>query len=72
MLPLQDLCLPPVYAIIETVYLNGAVFVLNGLLSPARVLQYILRAMVVLIALPFHESAHALVSHWLGDDTAKR
>lgn len=36
------------------------------------VLQYLLRAMVVLIALPFHESAHALVSHWLGDDTAKR
>ena len=72
MLLLQDLCLPPVYAIIEAVYLNGAVFVLNGLLSPARVLQYILRAMVVLIALPFHESAHALVSHWLGDDTAKR
>ena len=51
---------------------NGAVFVLNGLLSPAEILRYVLRAAVVLVALPFHESAHALVSHWLGDDTALR
>lgn len=27
---------------------------------------------MVLIAIPFHEAAHALVSHWLGDDTALR
>jgi Zn-dependent protease len=24
-----------------------------------------------MVAFPFHESAHALVAHWLGDDTAK-
>lgn len=43
-----------------------------GLLSMYQVVQYLLRALVVLIAIPFHESAHALVSHWLGDDTALR
>ncbi len=48
------------------------VFVLYGLLSMYQVVQYLLRALVVLIAIPFHESAHALVSHWLGDDTALR
>jgi len=48
------------------------VFLLNGLLSPYQVVQYLLRAVVVLIAIPFHEAAHALVSHWLGDDTAVR
>ena len=48
------------------------VLVLNGLLSPYQVLEYLLRAVVVLIAIPFHEAAHALVSSWLGDDTAKR
>lgn len=47
-------------------------FPLNGLLSPYQIAQYILRAVVVLIAIPFHEAAHALVSHWLGDDTAVR
>lgn len=45
---------------------------LYGLLSPYQILQYLLRAIVVLIAIPFHEAAHALVSHWLGDDTAVR
>ena len=45
---------------------------LNGLLSPYQMVQYLLRALVVLIAIPFHEAAHALVSHWLGDDTAMR
>lgn len=44
----------------------------NGLLSPYQVLRYLLRAVVVLVAIPFHEAAHALVSSWLGDDTAKR
>lgn len=48
---------------------NGSFF--NGLLSAYQILVYLLRAVVMLIALPFHESAHALVSHWLGDDTAK-
>lgn len=45
---------------------------MHGLLSPTVILQYVLRAAVVLIAIPFHESAHALVSAWLGDDTAVR
>ncbi len=48
------------------------VFPLQGLLSGYQILQYLLRAIVVLIAIPFHEAAHALVSHWLGDDTALR
>ena len=50
----------------------GWCVLLNGLLSPAVILQYLLRAIVVLIAIPFHESAHALASHLLGDDTAVR
>lgn len=45
---------------------------MNGLLSPAQIILYVLRAAVVVIAIPFHEAAHALVSHWLGDDTAMR
>lgn len=45
---------------------------MNGLLSPYQIIVYLLRALVVLIAIPFHEAAHALVSHWLGDDTAFR
>lgn len=45
---------------------------MQGLLSGYQILQYLLRAIVVLIAIPFHEAAHALVSHWLGDDTALR
>ena len=45
---------------------------MNGLLSPYQILRYLLRAVVVLGAIPFHEAAHALVSSWLGDDTAKR
>lgn len=44
---------------------------MNGLLSAQQAMTYLLRAAVMLIALPFHEAAHALVSHWLGDDTAK-
>lgn len=50
----------------------GVWFDLNGLLSTYQIVQYLLRAIVVLIAIPFHEAAHALVSHWLGDDTAVR
>lgn len=34
--------------------------------------NYAVRALVMLIAIPVHECAHALVSYWLGDDTAKR
>lgn len=45
---------------------------MNGLLSPQQILLYALRAAVMLIAIPFHESAHALVSYWQGDDTAVR
>lgn len=45
---------------------------MQGLLTGYQILQYLLRAIVVLIAIPFHEAAHALVSHWLGDDTALR
>lgn len=45
---------------------------MHGLLSAYEILQYLLRAVVVLIAIPFHEASHALVSHWLGDDTAVR
>ena len=48
----------------------GWCVLLNGLLSLDSIVLYLCRAAVVLISLPFHESAHALVSHWLGDDTA--
>lgn len=48
------------------------VFLVQGLLSWYQIVQYLVRAVVVLIAIPFHEAAHALVSHWLGDDTALR
>ena len=48
------------------------VFPVQGLLSPYEIVLYLLRALVVLVAIPFHEAAHALVSHWLGDDTAVR
>lgn len=53
-------------------YLDWTVIAINGLLSTHEILQYLLRAIVVLITIPFHESAHALVSYWLGDDTALR
>lgn len=45
---------------------------MHGLLGTEVLLQYLVRAVVIAIALPFHESAHALVSYWLGDDTAVR
>lgn len=45
---------------------------MNGLLSIRQIVYYALRIGVMLVALPVHESAHALVSHWLGDDTARR
>ena len=33
---------------------------------------YIIRALVALVAIPFHEAGHALAAWLLGDDTAKR
>ncbi len=37
----------------------------------ATAVMYLCRALVMLIAIPFHEAAHALVSWKLGDSTAK-
>lgn len=48
------------------------VLALGGLLSLSSVIYYALRALVMLVAIPFHEAAHALASWLLGDDTAKR
>ena len=44
---------------------------MGGLLGPDMLVSYLLRAVVMLIAIPFHEAAHALVSWKLGDPTAK-
>ena len=44
---------------------------LNGLLGVDVLGMYLLRALVMLIVIPFHEAAHALVSWLLGDPTAK-
>lgn len=44
---------------------------MGGLLGFDGLMYYALRAVVMLVAIPFHEAAHALVSHLLGDDTAK-
>lgn len=40
-------------------------------LTKQRLLSFAVRLVVLMIAFPVHESAHALVAHWLGDDTAK-
>ena len=45
---------------------------LNGLLSATQIMMYIAGRWSSWLTIPFHESAHALVSHWLGDDTAVR
>ena len=37
-----------------------------------RILEWLMFAAAAVIALPVHESCHALSAHWLGDDTAKR
>ncbi len=37
----------------------------------SQTLPYLMRALVMLIAIPFHEAAHAFVSYKLGDPTAK-
>lgn len=44
---------------------------MHGLLPPEVLLSYLLRAVVMLVVIPFHEAAHALVSWLLGDPTAK-
>lgn len=44
---------------------------LNGLLGVDVLVTYLIRAVVMLIVIPFHEAAHALVSWLLGDPTAK-
>ena len=35
-------------------------------------IKYFLRIITMLLVLPLHESAHALVAKWFGDDTAER
>lgn len=42
-----------------------------GMLNKATIFLYLVRALVMLIAIPFHEAAHAWVSYKLGDSTAK-
>lgn len=44
---------------------------MGGLLGIGVLYDYAVRALAVLIVIPFHEAAHALVSWWLGDPTAK-
>lgn len=43
-----------------------------GEVGKQRLLMLLVRALVLFTAFPFHESAHALTAHWLGDDTAKK
>lgn len=38
----------------------------------SRGIYYLIRALVALVAIPFHEAGHALAAWLLGDDTAKR
>ena len=38
----------------------------------AQATYYIIRALVALVAIPFHEAGHALAAWLLGDATAKR
>ena len=35
-------------------------------------IKYFSRIITMLLVLPLHESAHALVAKWFGDDTAER
>lgn len=44
---------------------------MHGLLGIDVLYYYVVRALAVLIIIPFHEAAHALVSWLLGDPTAK-
>ena len=38
----------------------------------SRILEWLLFAVAAMVAIPVHESSHALTAYWLGDDTAKR
>lgn len=42
-----------------------------GVWSKSTILLYLVRALVMLVAIPVHEAAHAFVSWKLGDSTAK-
>ena len=42
-----------------------------GLMDKSTILMYLMRAIVMLVAIPVHEAAHAYVSAKLGDTTAK-
>ena len=37
-----------------------------------RVTEILIHGIILLVAFPIHESAHALVAKWLGDDTAEK
>lgn len=37
-----------------------------------RILHFLARVLTLLLVIPIHESAHALVAKWFGDDTAER
>lgn len=43
-----------------------------SLILSGRLLSFLVRLIVLMVAFPVHESAHGLVAYWLGDDTAKR
>ena len=45
---------------------------MNGMMSKEMMMAYLLRAVVMLVAIPVHEAAHAWASWKLGDDTARR
>ena len=45
---------------------------MNGMMSKEMIMAYLLRAVVMLVAIPVHEAAHAWASWKLGDDTARR
>ena len=40
--------------------------------STERVTEIIIHGIILLVAFPIHECAHALVAKWLGDDTAEK
>lgn len=40
--------------------------------SAEEIFMYVLQAVVFLLIIPIHESAHGLAALWFGDDTAKR
>lgn len=42
-----------------------------GLMDKSTMLMYLMRAIVMLMAIPAHEAAHAYVSAKLGDTTAR-